>query len=116
MTARPALQDLLPPHVACWETAGDAPDGSLHPEEAAGIRTARPLRRAEFVTGRHCAHRAMERLGAPAAPVPRGVRGAPGWPAGIVGSITHCAGYRAAAVARSGRVRAVGIDAEPDLP
>ncbi|MGH3628882.1 MAG: hypothetical protein ACRDRL_15780, partial [Sciscionella sp.] len=24
-------------------------------------------------------------------------RGAPAWPPGVVGSITHCAGYRAAA-------------------
>jgi 4'-phosphopantetheinyl transferase EntD len=34
----------------------------------------------------------------------------------VVGSITHCAGYRAAAVARADRVRAIGIDAEPDKP
>lgn len=30
--------------------------------------------------------------------------------------MTHCAGYRAAAVARADRVAAVGIDAEPDAP
>jgi 4'-phosphopantetheinyl transferase EntD len=38
------------------------------------------------------------------------------WPAGIVGSITHCTGYRAAAVARDTDVTAVGIDAEPHEP
>ena len=30
--------------------------------------------------------------------------------------MTHCAGYRAAAVARSGDLAAVGIDAEPHAP
>jgi 4'-phosphopantetheinyl transferase EntD len=40
----------------------------------------------------------------------------PRWPPGVVGSITHCAGYRAAAVARSGDLMAIGIDAEPDDP
>jgi 4'-phosphopantetheinyl transferase EntD len=44
----------------------------------------------------------------------RGPRGEPRWPAGVVGSITHCAGYRAAAVAASTRAAAIGIDAEPD--
>ena len=46
-------------------------------------------------------------------------RGAPEWPPGVVGSITHCAGWTGAVVARSrgsrlGRgVRALGLDAEP---
>jgi hypothetical protein len=31
----------------------------------------------------------------------------------VVGSITHCAGYRAAAVAPAGQVSGLGIDAEP---
>jgi 4'-phosphopantetheinyl transferase EntD len=33
-----------------------------------------------------------------------------------VGSITHCDGYRAAAVARQRAVTSIGIDAEPDQP
>src|SRR6266545_943664 len=33
--------------------------------------------------------------------------------AGVVGSITHCAGYRAAAVALDRHLASVGIDAEP---
>jgi len=31
----------------------------------------------------------------------------------VVGSITHCAGYRACALARAADVVALGIDAEP---
>ena len=34
------------------------------------------------------------------------------WPPGIVGSITHCRGYVAAAVASSDHLSALGIDAE----
>src|SRR5215813_7735405 len=41
--------------------------------------------------------------------------GAPRWPDGVVGSITHCAGYRACAVAPARGMAAIGIDAEPCL-
>ena len=34
----------------------------------------------------------------------------------MVGSITHCDGYRAAAVARTSDIATVGLDAEPDKP
>jgi len=38
------------------------------------------------------------------------------WPDGVVGGITHCAGYRAAAVARTDDLAGLGIDAEPAEP
>ncbi|WP_460370189.1 4'-phosphopantetheinyl transferase family protein, partial [Actinocorallia lasiicapitis] len=41
---------------------------------------------------------------------------APVWPDGVTGSITHCAGYHAAAVAPAAEVAALGIDADPHLP
>ncbi len=47
-------------------------------------------------------------------PIPTGERGEPQWPADVVGSITHCDGYRACAVARSSEIVSVGIDAEPN--
>jgi len=59
---------------------------------------------------------ALARLGRPAAPVLRGPGGAPQWPEGTVGSITHCAGYRAAAVTSANDALSLGIDAEPDEP
>ena len=43
-----------------------------------------------------------------------GLRGAPQWPHDVVGSITHCIGYRAAAVAHGHDIRTLGLDAEPD--
>jgi len=54
----------------------------------------------------------MRQLGLPPAAILPGERGAPRWPDGVVGSMTHCDGYRAAAVARAGDVASIGIDAE----
>ncbi|MGW4699791.1 4'-phosphopantetheinyl transferase family protein, partial [Streptomyces sp. NPDC004285] len=50
------------------------------------------------------------------APLLPGPHGAPVWPSGVLGSITHCAGFRAAVAARSSTVAALGIDAEPNAP
>ncbi|MDZ4137124.1 MAG: 4'-phosphopantetheinyl transferase superfamily protein, partial [Paracoccaceae bacterium] len=41
---------------------------------------------------------------------------APAWPAGISGSISHCACACLAAVARSAMHRSLGLDVEPDTP
>jgi 4'-phosphopantetheinyl transferase EntD len=73
-------------------------------------------RRLEFTTVRACARAALAELGVPPAPILPGLRGAPGWPDGVVGSMTHCAGYRAAAVASRSLAASVGIDAEPHGP
>jgi 4'-phosphopantetheinyl transferase EntD len=88
----------------------------LFPEESHVIASAVGKRRREFITARSCAREALRRLGHPAVPVPRGPSGAPVWPTGVVGSITHCPGYRSAAVAESTRMASLGLDAEPNLP
>jgi 4'-phosphopantetheinyl transferase EntD len=49
-------------------------------------------------------------------PILPGVGGAPTWPAGVQGSMTHCPGYAAAAVGPVAQISAIGIDAEPDAP
>ncbi|MEU6410449.1 4'-phosphopantetheinyl transferase superfamily protein [Microbispora sp. NPDC046933] len=110
------ISDILPPWVASAESFGDVPEETLFPEERPLIARAVDRRRREFVTGRHCARLALARIGVTPVPIPRGERGAPVWPAGAVGSITHCSGYRAAAVASTNVARAVGIDAEPHEP
>ena len=76
------------------------------------VSRAVPTRRREFAAGRRAARAALLELGAPATSILSGPRGEPAWPASVVGSITHCVGVT---VARRGDVRAVGIDAEPDL-
>ncbi|WP_268823674.1 4'-phosphopantetheinyl transferase family protein [Yinghuangia soli] len=111
------LASVLPAQVRAEEWFGADPAGAvLFPEEEARIAKAVDKRRREFTTVRHCARAAMARLGVPPAPLLPGERGAPAWPDGVVGSMTHCAGYRAAAVARRDEVRTIGIDAEPALP
>lgn len=110
------IDEILPSWVASAEKFGDVPEDTLFPEERPLIARAVDRRRREFVTGRHCARLALARIGVTPVPIPRGERGAPIWPAGTVGSITHCSGYRAAAVASAGVARAVGIDAEPHEP
>jgi enterobactin synthetase component D len=73
-----------------------------------------PRRRTQFRSGRYCAMKAIEALdGLCAEPqIGRSVNGAPVWPKGIVGSITHTDDFAAAAVALTSDARAVGIDTE----
>jgi 4'-phosphopantetheinyl transferase EntD len=110
------IERILPPPVAAAESFGDDTGAILFPEEQTVVATAVESRRREFATGRACARAALARLGQPAVAVLRGPGGAPQWPEGIVGSITHCVGYRAAAVAFTKDVVSLGVDAEPDEP
>jgi 4'-phosphopantetheinyl transferase EntD len=107
------ISEILPAAVASAEAFGDPSDAALFPAEEAFIARAVQKRRREFATGRHCARTALGALGIAPAPILPGQGGAPQWPPGIVGSITHCAGYRAAAAARASGVVTVGLDAEP---
>jgi 4'-phosphopantetheinyl transferase EntD len=110
------IERILPDAVASAEAWDDPPDAVLYPGEAELISRAVDKRRREFRTARHCARLALHQLGLPPVAVLRGERGEPQWPPGVVGSLTHCSGYRAAAVARSRVIRALGIDAEPNEP
>ncbi|MDR0344392.1 MAG: 4'-phosphopantetheinyl transferase superfamily protein, partial [Nocardiopsaceae bacterium] len=107
------LATLLPGGCAAAEAFGPPGAAGLRPAEAAAIGTAGPGRRAEFAAGRACARAALGSLGITPGPILPGRAGEPCWPPGVTGSITHCAGYRGAAVAREGDVAAIGIDAEP---
>jgi 4'-phosphopantetheinyl transferase EntD len=108
------IEEILPDGAIAVEARDDSADASLFPEEEALIARAIEKRRREFATGRVCARAALQQLGYPACAILRGSRGEPLWPEGVVGSITHCDQYRAAAVARSEEMVALGIDAEHD--
>ncbi len=98
-------------------TATDAmASGDLLPEEAACIRRAVSKRRREFTAGRLCARAALAQLGIHDFPLLVGEARVPVWPAGIVGSISHCKGYCGAAVARAGTVGGLGFDVERAEP
>jgi len=110
------IERILPGAVVAVEAGDDGRPVDLFPAEEALMARAVAARRREFATGRDCAHRALERLGAAAVPVLAGNRGEPVWPAGVVGSITHCRGYRGCAVAAATEMATIGIDAEPHEP
>lgn len=108
------IEAILPQGVTAVERLHDLPAGRLHPVELAALGRAVEKRRREFAGGRACAREALGGLGLPPLPVPAGPGGEPRWPTGVLGSITHCDGYRACAVARRGQVAGLGIDAEPN--
>src|SRR4051794_39981866 len=110
------LGGILPSTVAVAEAFVDPPEAVLLPEEEAVVAAAGDKRRREFTTVRHCARQALATLGRPPAPILPGRKGAPSWPAGVVGSMTHCAGYRAAALAEATQITSIGVDAEPSEP
>ncbi len=83
------------------------------PEEEPLIAKSVAKRRNEFITVRYCARQALGELGVAPVPILKGEKGEPCWPDGVVGSLTHCEGFRGAAVGRHEAVRSVGIDAEP---
>ena len=75
-------------------------------------------RKIDFITGRLCASQALAMLD------PRrkwpivsfGTDRLPGWPEGVVGSITHTEGFSSACVALSTDYQSLGIDAEKVMP
>ncbi len=117
MTDPDLLAALLPEGVVsvCGVPEQDA-EGlrALGPSERAAIEGVVPSRGNEFVTGRMLARRALARLGVTVEAIDRGPEGAPVWPPGIVGSITHTRRLCAVAVARAQDFAGIGIDAEPD--
>ena len=80
----------------------------------AALDVAIPKRRMQFRAGRYCAMKAMEALGPSHAgrSVARAANGAPLWPEGLVGSITHTDDFASAAAALTADAAALGIDTE----
>jgi len=106
------LSELFPKyvHLACMHVQ-DAPLDVLDAERPL-IKKAVEKRCREFSAGRCCARQALRKLGCADAPIIHDQNGAPLWPTGIVGSITHSTTHAAAAVARDSSLRGLGIDME----
>ncbi len=107
-----------PPAIAVVriELAPGDPSPETHPEEASLLQGASASRRRSFGAGRWCARSALEAIGARALPVGRDRRGAPVWPEGVVGAISHRGPLAAAAVSWRHDVAAVGLDIEHHRP
>jgi enterobactin synthetase component D len=70
-------------------------------------------RRAEYVAGRFCAANAARALlGSFNGQIDTSTHGAPVWPAGLIGSITHTAGFASSALAPTSVARGLGLDTE----
>ncbi len=111
-----AMESLAPPFIRLGHRLiqpGDA--DALRPSEAVAPGAVAKVHR-QSGAGRLLARSLLAELGHADAAIPRGPRGAPIWPAGIVGSLAHDAVAAVAAVARRAAVRAVGIDVEPAEP
>jgi 4'-phosphopantetheinyl transferase EntD len=110
------IRTLFSSLIEVVESADPPATGALRPEEAACIERAVPKRRREFTAGRLQAREALARFGIEDFPLVAGADRAPIWPPGFVGSLSHCDGYCAAAVARSSDVSSLGIDVERARP
>jgi 4'-phosphopantetheinyl transferase EntD len=110
------IEQICPADVHVCEAYHDDVPVDLFSEEAAIVARAVVARRAEFATVRHCARMALAQIDVSPVTLVPGEGGAPTWPTGVVGSMTHCTGYRAAAVAMSAKILTIGVDAEPAEP
>lgn len=112
------LRQLLPePYVLLECVSHESTLDPAHPGELAQVAGAVKRRRLEYLAGRHCARRLLDRLGLRSFPLRRSQDGAPLWPRRVVGAILHVrAGTRqfsAAAIAPCQFSAGLGIDAEP---
>jgi 4'-phosphopantetheinyl transferase EntD len=110
------IEQLLPASVIAIEAFEDVPGEPIFPGEEDLVFDAVEGRRREFVTARRCAREALAKLGHEPVPIRSGPKREPQWPVGLVGSITHTSGFRAAAVASRKVVASVGIDTEQNGP
>ncbi|MEQ9399185.1 MAG: 4'-phosphopantetheinyl transferase superfamily protein [Longimicrobiales bacterium] len=101
--------------VVILRGTGDPPPRTLG-SEARAVARAVPGRREEFARGRAAAREALVKAGGPAAEIGVGPGREPLWPAGWIGSITHCRDLVGAVVAPASSAAGLGLDAEPDLP
>jgi len=121
LIANPTWNGLFPASVVTATQSELADTPALMPEERSFLARAVPARVLEFTTGRSCARAALARLGCPPVAIAVGDEREPLWPPGFIGSITHCKGHCAAAVARrdprtAHAIASLGLDAEPALP
>jgi 4'-phosphopantetheinyl transferase EntD len=116
----PAFDDLpvaLPGGCAGARVAGDPSGWAEAFDWPTELTDAALSRRRDFLMGRLAAVEALRRLGAEGS-VGRSPEGAPVWPEGIAGSLTHHSGVAAAVVGRDGGglgYAGLGIDICPRL-
>ena len=111
-----ALRRLFDVPVVTRYAAPRLDDEGLFPEELAYVAQAVPKRRAEFATVRRCAREALAELGVSPVPFVPQELGAPRWPQGVIGTMSHGMDVCAAVVGRTLPARSIGLDIESSSP
>ncbi|MCU7872719.1 MAG: 4'-phosphopantetheinyl transferase superfamily protein [Candidatus Thiodiazotropha sp. (ex Lucinoma borealis)] len=110
------LSSLFPPDVVIVKASNEMWSTPLCREEEQLIEGAVEKRQREFRAGRNAAHAALSQLNAPPGPLLRGEKRQPTWPAGFLGSISHCRERCVAVCTKKGELLSLGIDVEPLSP
>jgi len=106
------LLGLFPPGVVAMETRERGDLVGLSTAEAEHVRHAKPKRAREFAAGRLCARRVLEQLDHSGWDLLVNEDRTPCWPPGIVGSISHTAGFCGAVAGEKTLFEAIGFDVE----
>lgn len=106
------IRSLFPSGVQVAVSQGLGDVDMLYDEERKLISHAGQKRQGEFAAGRLCAMNALEGLGINGSPILMDSKGAPIWPDGVIGSISHAKGCCAAVVALDGGENSLGLDIE----
>ena len=110
MITSPRILPTWVSHVSLFVEETDAVANAIPLPPAWQI--APPERQRQYRAGRYCAQLALEQLGIPKC-IPNVTEyGAPAWPEGTVGSITHTLGLVSAAAAIRKRCLGLGLDVE----
>jgi|SRR5882672_1838773 len=107
-----SIATLFPRDVVTSDTEDPGDISDLLPSERRFVSNAVPKRIGEFAAGRRCARQAIARLGLPPVDLLVNTDRTVRWPSGLIGSITHTAGYCAVAVASSRDYVGIGLDVE----
>lgn len=84
----------------------------LFPEEKLLTKKFESPRINSFCSGRYCAHKCLDEFGIHSTAVLMKKNGAPQWPDGFVGSISHSKKYAGAVVANKESYQSIGFDIE----
>ncbi len=115
------FRTILPDAVRVAEMLpADADPALLLPDEARSVERAVEKRRREFAAGRLLARELFAQMtsneAVRSASLLNDANRVPVWPAGIVGSITHCRSLCAVATTHAAHSAGIGLDVEPAEP
>lgn len=106
------IDKILPSSVITVVATPEMWEQACYPEEWELVKNAVSKRQNEFQAGRNCARKALKKLGIENFPLLSGNKRQPLWPKNIIGSITHCGDYCAAALYQGSEYVSIGIDVE----